>query len=143
MKVAQSCPTLCDPWTIQSMEFSSPEYWSRWPFPSPGDHSNPGIEPRSPTLQADSLPAEPPRRPIIIVFISLLLEVHQYSCIIIILYSCLSNQVREEISKKCIYIMLYIYLCVVDRIMTPQRCSCLFLKTCDYVRLYNKEKLRL
>ena len=28
VKVAQSCPTLCDPWTIQPMEFSRPEYWS-------------------------------------------------------------------------------------------------------------------
>ena len=41
------------------MEFSRPEYWSWWPFPPPGDLSNPGMEPRSPTLQADSLPAEP------------------------------------------------------------------------------------
>ena len=40
------------------MEFSRPEYWSGWPFPSPGDLPNPGIEPRSPELQADSLPAE-------------------------------------------------------------------------------------
>ena len=47
------------PWTIQFMEFSRPEYWSGWPFPSPGDLPNPGIEPRSPALQADSLPAEP------------------------------------------------------------------------------------
>ena len=43
------------PWTIQSMEFSRPEYWSG--FPSPGDLPCPGIEPRSPTLQVDSLPA--------------------------------------------------------------------------------------
>ena len=61
--------TLCDvsdsatPWTIQSMEFSRPESWSGQPFPSPGDLPNPGIEPRSPTLQADSLPAEPPGKP--------------------------------------------------------------------------------
>ena len=41
------------------MEFSSPEYWSGYPFPSPGDLPNPRIKPRSPTLQADSLPAEP------------------------------------------------------------------------------------
>ena len=41
------------------MEFSRPEYWSGTPFPSPGDLPNPGIEPRSPPLQADSLPAEP------------------------------------------------------------------------------------
>ena len=40
--------------------FSRPEYWSGQPFPSPGNLSNPGIEPRSPELQADSLPAEPP-----------------------------------------------------------------------------------
>ena len=46
-------------WTIQSMEFSRPEYWSGQHFPSPGDLSNPGIEPRSPALRADSLPAEP------------------------------------------------------------------------------------
>jgi len=40
------------------MEFSRPEYWSGYPFPSPGDLPNPGIEPRSPALQADSLPTE-------------------------------------------------------------------------------------
>ena len=47
MKVAQVCPTLCDPhglWTpIQSMEFSRPEYWTGQPFPSSGDSPNPGI----------------------------------------------------------------------------------------------------
>ena len=53
------------PWTIQSMEFSRPQYWTEWPFPSPGDLPNPGIEPRSPTLQADSLPAEPQGKPIL------------------------------------------------------------------------------
>ena len=46
-------------WTIQSMEFSRPEYWSGQPFPSPGDLPKPGIKPRSPTLQADTLPSEP------------------------------------------------------------------------------------
>ena len=51
------------PWTIQSMEFSRPEYWSGQPFPSPGDLPNPGIETRSPTLQVDSLPAEPQGKP--------------------------------------------------------------------------------
>ena len=49
--------------TIQSMEFSRPEYWSEQPFPSSGDLPNPGIEPRSPVLQADSLLAEPPGKP--------------------------------------------------------------------------------
>ena len=51
-------------WTIAcqvplSMEFSRPEYWSGQPFPSPGDLPNPGIDPKSPALQADSLPSEP------------------------------------------------------------------------------------
>ena len=44
------------------MEFSRQEYWSGLPFPSPGDLSNPGIKPRSPTLQADSLLAEPSKK---------------------------------------------------------------------------------
>ena len=41
-----------------SMGFSRQEYWSVLPFPSPEDLSNPGTEPRSPALQADSLPFE-------------------------------------------------------------------------------------
>ena len=40
-----------------------PENWSEQPFPPPGDLPNPGIKPRSPTLKADSLPAEPPGKP--------------------------------------------------------------------------------
>ena len=45
------------------MEFSRSEYWSGWLFPSLGDLPNPGIEPRSPALQLDSLPPEPPGKP--------------------------------------------------------------------------------
>ena len=67
-EVAQSCLTLWTPWTVayqapQCMEFSRKEYWSRLPFPSPGDLPNPGIEPRSPALQADAVPSEPPGKP--------------------------------------------------------------------------------
>ena len=56
------------PWTVAykaplSMEFSSQEYWSGLPFPSPGDLSHPRIEPRSPTLKADALPSETPGKP--------------------------------------------------------------------------------
>ena len=51
------------PWTIQSMEFSRPDYWSGQLFPSPGDLPNPGIEHRSPTLQVIFLLAEPPGKP--------------------------------------------------------------------------------
>ena len=42
------------------MGFSGQEYWSRLPFPSPGDLPNAGIKPKSPALQADALPSEPP-----------------------------------------------------------------------------------
>ena len=53
------------PWTVAyeappSMGFSRQEYWSGLPFPSPGDLPDPGIEPRSPALQADALPSKPP-----------------------------------------------------------------------------------
>ena len=43
--------------------YNSPEYWTGYLFPSPGDLPNPGTEPTSPTLQADSLPSEPPGQP--------------------------------------------------------------------------------
>ena len=51
------------PWTVAcqaplSVEFSRQEYCSGLPFPSPGDLPDPGIEPGSPALQADSLPSE-------------------------------------------------------------------------------------
>ena len=45
------------------MEFSRPEHWSGYPFPSPGDLPNPGIKPRSPALQEANLPAEPQGKP--------------------------------------------------------------------------------
>ena len=46
-----------------SMGFSRQEYWSGWPFPSPGDLPNPGVELWSLALQADTLPSEPPGKP--------------------------------------------------------------------------------
>ena len=64
--VAQSCPTLCDPMDCiahqapLSMRFSRQEYWSGKLLPSTGDLPDPGIEPGSPALQADSLSPEPP-----------------------------------------------------------------------------------
>ena len=67
--IAQLCPTLWEP-----MDSSPPcssihgilqaRNWSWLPFPSPGDLPNSGIKPRSPTLQVDSLPSEPPGKPI-------------------------------------------------------------------------------
>ena len=69
MLVAQSCPILWDPMTPcqdpLSLEFSRQEYWSGWPFLSPGDCLDPGMEPGSPALQADYLPSEPPGKHIL------------------------------------------------------------------------------
>ena len=63
-EVTQSCPTLCEAHQAPlSMGFSRQEYWSGLPFPSPGDLPNPGVEPRSPALQADALSSEPPGKP--------------------------------------------------------------------------------
>ena len=64
-----SCVRLfATPWTVAhqappSMGFSRQEYWSGLPFPSPGALPHPGIEPRSPALQADALISEPPGKP--------------------------------------------------------------------------------
>ena len=61
-----SCVQLFEaPWTVACqtpppMEFSRQEYWSGLPFPSPGDLPKPGVDPRSPASQADSLLSEPP-----------------------------------------------------------------------------------
>jgi len=45
------------------MAFLRQEYWIGLPVPSPGDLPDPGIKPRSPRLQTDSLPSEPPGKP--------------------------------------------------------------------------------
>ena len=57
------------PWTAAcqgplSMGFSSPEYWSGLPFPSPGDLPRPGIEPTSPALVGGFFTTEPPGKPL-------------------------------------------------------------------------------
>ena len=62
--VVQSCLTLYKACQAPlSMELSRQEYWSGYPFLSPGDLPDPETEPRSPTLQVDSLPSEPPGMP--------------------------------------------------------------------------------
>ena len=66
-EVTQSCPTLCytmdvDYQAPQSVEFSRHEYKSGLSFTSPWDLPDPGIEPGSPTLRADALLSEPPRK---------------------------------------------------------------------------------
>ena len=59
-------PMVCSPLGFSSMGFSRQEYWSGLPCPPPGDFPHPGIEPRSPTLQVDSLPSKPPGKPYMI-----------------------------------------------------------------------------
>ena len=61
-------PLFATPWAVAyqappSMEFCRHEYWSGLPFPSPGDLPVPGIKPKSSALQADTLPSEPPGKP--------------------------------------------------------------------------------
>ena len=68
MLVLNHAQLLATPWTVAlqaslSMGFPRQEYWSGLPFPSSWDLPNPGIEPGSPTLQADSLLSEPPGKP--------------------------------------------------------------------------------
>ena len=69
MKLLSRVRLFAAPWTVAyqvppSMGFSKLEYWSELQFPSPGDLPNPGIEARSPTLQADALLSEPPGKPV-------------------------------------------------------------------------------
>ena len=64
VKLLSCVRLLVTPWTVAcqaplSMEFSRQGYWSGLPFPSPGDLPDPGIEPGSPSLQADALTSEP------------------------------------------------------------------------------------
>ena len=61
--VAQLCPTPCDPMDYMVHGIRQVRILEQVAFPSPGDLPNPGLEHKSPTLQADSLPAEPPRKP--------------------------------------------------------------------------------
>ena len=65
VKVTQSRPTLCDPmdYTVHGILQARILEWVA--FPSPGDLPNPGIKPRCPALQADSLPAKPQGKPIL------------------------------------------------------------------------------
>ena len=70
VKVTQSCPTFCNLMDHIVHGISRPEYWSGQPVSSPGGLPNPGMEPRSPALQADSLPAEPQGSPRILEWVA-------------------------------------------------------------------------
>ena len=79
------------PWTVARkapvfMELSRKQYWSVLPFSSPGDLPNPGIEPKSPQLQVDSLPSEKLGKPM-------------FSAVLLTKYLFIENK-YEEISNK-------------------------------------------
>ena len=96
------------PWTaayqaLRSMGFSRQEYWSGLPFPSPGDLPNPGIEPRSPALQTDTLPSEPLGKPLVILtgYLNILLY--------IFLYFNFLNNLGLRRRKWCVYWMCTVF----------------------------------
>ena len=69
VKLLSRVQLFATPWTVAyqappSIAFSRQEYWSGLPFPSPGDLPDPGVEPGSPSFQADALTSEPPGKPV-------------------------------------------------------------------------------
>ena len=75
MKSLSHVRLFATPWTVAhqaplSIGFSRQEYWSGLPFPSPGDLPNPGIEPRSPALQADTLTSETPGKSLVMALLN-------------------------------------------------------------------------
>ena len=85
-----------------SMEFSRKEYWSGFPFPSPGDLPNPGIKPGSPALQ-DSLLSEPPGKLMVLVGVPQINDVEH-------LFMCLLSFGEMYIQSLCPVLMFNKYL---------------------------------
>ena len=91
------------PWTVTnqvplSMEISRQEYWSGLPFPSPGDLLDLGIEPQSPTLQADTLLSESPGKPKYIhPYNGILSKVHLVKAMVFlgVMYRCESWTIKK------------------------------------------------
>ena len=110
MLVAQSCQSLCDPWTVAhqaplSMEFSRQEYWSGLPIPSPRDLPHPGIKPGSPALLADSLPSEPPRKPhaTLYLLVNLIVDLEFISLTALLLF----EDTNRSISGQCSWVNMW------------------------------------
>ena len=96
------------PWTVAyqappSMGFSRQECWSGLPFPSPGDLPDPETEPRSPALQADALPSEPPGKYIIVIDKSLA----RFSLLEIFHEECLETMREILLDSICIHPQIY------------------------------------
>ena len=117
------------PWTVAnqappSMGFSRQVYWSGLPFPCPGDLPDPGIEPRSPALQADALPSKPPGKPLSI-YLSIYLYIYPS------IYLC----------KRYMTICIYIYIChiyvYIDIPYLYHVCmGCVCVCVCIYIYIY-------
>ena len=102
------------------IEFSRQEYWSGLPFPSPGDLPDPGIEPRSPSLQADALPSEPPGKAVVFCYSSLKgprpsphsTPLKKVLCVLFVLCSmhvlCMSS-----LCVFCVYVVCVLCMCSV------------------------------
>ena len=78
------------------------EYWSGLPCPPLGGLSNPGIEPRSPTLQVDSLPSEPPGKP------KMKLQRGVEVWILQVMVECFDFPVRDNLWCDVLYNLIYI-----------------------------------
>ena len=90
MKSLSHVQLFATPWAVAcqaplSVGFSRQEYWSGFPFPSPGDLPNPGIKPRSNAFQADALSSEAPGKPRVYIFTIIYIDI-------------------------CIYVYIYIYI---------------------------------
>ena len=106
------------PWTIAyqaapSMGFSRQEYWSGLPFASPGDFPDPGIEPRSPTLQSDALLSEPSGKFHIYVYMCVCIHIvlhsklvgTQYELYFLLVFVRSSQFARHKIHSQLLFII--------------------------------------
>ena len=105
------------PWTVAhqaplSMEFSRQEYWSGLPFPSPGYLPNPGIEPGSPALQANSVPSESLRKPLKEVAWSILINAYTLTRRVPVQPSLVIHSVPCEWTSIMLTILFANYLCM-------------------------------
>ena len=99
VKVTRSCLTLCSPVNCSPPgssihEFSRQEYWSGLPFPTSGDHPDPGLEPGSPALHTDSLLSEPSGKPLEFCIVS---DVHNNYWVIGRMLNCITFEKENYI----------------------------------------------
>ena len=122
------------------MEFSRQEYWSGQLLPSPRDLLDPGIKPRSPVLQADSLPSEPPGKPwglnksLLLFFPSDLLDVFSISCVWKLIMHCLRKSTELAIYS---YIFILLFQCLY--FILPNECELLENTVLSYHQLNQTE----